>query len=723
MLAVDEGGLLIAEVGVGAETGGVVAVGRVVPKTGAVQVDPSIELDEDIFRGAVGAGEDGEGRAGLHHWNGGLVGVGHGSGAGGVAAIGEAFRIEGGVAIPAVLAGDGDAGNFFKPTGSGIGLIEGERGGRPEGGKLRGAVAEDEVASRGDNHRGEVGAVETAHVGATGVLVEIGVAEAVGETARLTRRGVVIHHHHHGDFVTGVTAAGGAVGVAVVASLESDEVAVGPAAFLNAAGEVVVDFENVGDAGIAELAEVSGVGVAREGATGFPERFRLVVAVRVNQAHAFPGHVVGVLPLLLGGKITIMAVGVGDAHALGKSACSWGIKPAQGCSWVAKYSIQLATKIVIDEPHTGVPVAAVAGRLAEVFAEDHGVVPGPFVFKDGVAMVGVAEAAGEVELALNAAEVAGVTAIFVGSALLAEKVVGDVFDGVEAQAVGLEAVDFVAGGADEVGADILGKGGLVRVDIILCLGGELGGGGVGAEFGAGPIDEDAEVGGGAVGVLVVLLGAGEVADEGVFGMGGSLAGAVIGVGGFVGDVDEVSQAEVLHLPTAVPIAGVVPFAVEAVLGFSEVKILGHHAGIDVDGGVFVVAGHVEGPVVHDVVEVDADAKAVGDLHHVEEFRLGAVAGADRIALVLGAKIERIPEVITDGETARAFGGGREPEGVVAGLGDLRHFLGEIGVGDVEELEHGLGANQIRQKQAEERRQERPSRAAGARQFHHICIQG
>ena len=137
-------------------------------------------------------------------------------------------------------------------------------------------------------------------------------------------------------------------------------------------------------------------------------------------------------------------------------------------------------------------------------------------------------------------------------------------------------------------------------------------------------------------VGVVLFGPLEIPDERVFDLVIALIGAVVGVGGFVGDVDEVGEAEVVNLPFGVPVPAVVPLAVEAVLGAAHMKILRHHARVNVDRGAFVVAGNIKGPVVHDVVEIDADAKAVGDFHHVEELRLGAVTGADRIALVFGA---------------------------------------------------------------------------------------
>ena len=85
----------------------------------------------------------------------------------------------------------------------------------------------------------------------------------------------------------------------------------------------------------------------------------------------------------------------------------------------------------------------------------------------------------------------------------------------------------------------------------------------------------------------------------------------------MGDIDQVGKSEILHLPSRSPIPAVVPLAVEAVLCFFKMEILGHHAGVGIDRGVFVVTRHIKGAVIHNVVEVDADAKAVGDFHHLK----------------------------------------------------------------------------------------------------------
>ena len=72
------------------------------------------------------------------------------------------------------------------------------------------------------------------------------------------------------------------------------------------------------------------------------------------------------------------------------------------------------------------------------------------------------------------------------------------------------------------------------------------------------------------------------------------------------------------------------------------EIFGHHAWVGIDRGVFIVTWHIKGAVIHNVVEVDADAKAVSDFHHFEQFRLGPVTSADGVTLILGTQIKWIP---------------------------------------------------------------------------------
>ena len=174
------------------------------------------------------------------------------------------------------------------------------------------------------------------------------------------------------------------------------------------------------------------VGVTREGTARLPERLGFVVAVGINKPHPLASHVVGVLPLHLGGEIAVVAVGMGHAHALGETAGSGRIKALQTGTRIAESAVEFRAKIVVDQTHAGVPVAAVAGRLAQMLTEDHGVVTRHLVFENGVAMVGVAEAAGQVELPLHPAEIAGIAGILAGSGLLAEKGIRHVLDRIKA---------------------------------------------------------------------------------------------------------------------------------------------------------------------------------------------------------------------------------------------------------------------------------------------------
>ena len=116
----------------------------------------------------------------------------------------------------------------------------------------------------------------------------------------------------------------------------------------------------------------------------------------------------------------------------------------------------------------------------------------------------------------------------------------------------------------------------------------------------------------------------------------------------MGDVDQVGEAEVLHLPGRVPIARIVPFSIEAILGDPQVEILRCHARVDVDGRALVVTRNIEGPVVHDVVEIDTDPEAVRGGDEGQQLCLGAIAGAHAAPLILTAEVKWIPKVVSDG---------------------------------------------------------------------------
>ena len=123
----------------------------------------------------------------------------------------------------------------------------------------------------------------------------------------------------------------------------------------------------------------------------------------------------------------------------------------------------------------------------------------------------------------------------------------------------------------------------------------------------------------------------------------------------------------------------------------QMKVLGDQAGIIIcrRAGAGII-GHGAGPVIHDVVEIDANAKAMRRLNHLNQLVLGAIQRGNRPLLVGTAQIKRVELVIADGKPAAVpLGRVGQPDAVVAGLGDLRHLLRHLGPGQLEQLQHRL----------------------------------
>jgi hypothetical protein len=152
-------------------------------------------------------------------------------------------------------------------------------------------------------------------------------------------------------------------------------------------------------------------------------------------------------------------------------------------------------------------------RLTEVLAENHGVVAASLVFEDRVAMVRVAETAGDIELTLDAAEIAGVAAVFARTGHHAKEIVRHVLDRIETETIGLGAVDFPTGRADKIGADVFDVSDAILHDVGLGVRTELLGRGRSPQGGTRAIDQPSEIDAVAVLVVVVLLGAVDIADE------------------------------------------------------------------------------------------------------------------------------------------------------------------------------------------------------------------
>ena len=188
-----------------------------------------------------------------------------------------------------------------------------------------------------------------------------------------------------------------------------------------------MDFQKVRNLWVAELAEEGRVGVAWECTAGLTEGFRLIVAVRVDQPHALAGKIHRVLQLPHGGVVAVMAIGVHDAKRRWETAASRCVQSRQGSRGVSEDIVEVRAQVVVHQAHARVPISRIAGRRAEVLAEDHRVIAPHLCVEDGISVVWIGKAARDVELPLDAAEVARIARVLVRPALLAEKIVGHVF--------------------------------------------------------------------------------------------------------------------------------------------------------------------------------------------------------------------------------------------------------------------------------------------------------
>ena len=170
------------------------------------------------------------------------------------------------------------------------------------------------------------------------------------------------------------------------------------------------------------------------------------------------------------------------------------------------------------------------------------------------------------------------------------------------------------------------------------------------------------------------------------------------VGTFVRDIDQPQQTQILHLPHVVVIANIADVAEEPAGDRAQMKVARDHAGINIRGNKFIVAGHLRAAMVHDVVEVNPQPEPMRDAHHFEEFVFCAVARANRSALVLVAEVKRIEEIVAHRKPAHGLGRRRQPKAGVTRLSDLRHLLRHLGPRLIEQLEHGLAAADGRESQ-------------------------
>ena len=683
VLAVIESRLLVAKEHVGGSFVPRRVVARIARRVRVrVQVDPAVELHQHVDGGTIHA---------RHEFQ--VRGHGHAGQAVGVRVIGRvrirhAVWIERRIAVRPVAADDGDGRNQLAV------LVKADRlptGILPQVGFLRTARREREVAARRNDHRADRRRVRIEAAAVGGVVVEVlvvhhrRVAERRRETARLAGLVVVVHHDQQ---YRPVRVAHAPV-LALVAPFVDDHVGIGPLRDMGGAGKAVMDADQVRDATIAPLPEISRVRVSRECPAALAERLRVPVAVGVNHRETAAGQIHRVVQLLVVGDIVVVALGVVHPevlpHLLAGNVVG-AVQARQAAPRVPEVVVERLVRARVDQPHAGRPVLVVRRRLAHVLAEHHQVVAavGLLRVEHGIAMiVPIDEAAGHVELPLGHAAIPRRAGILAAGILLSEEIRRHVLHRVEPQAVHLGLVHQPANGPHQVAADVFFEG--IRI-----LGDRVGG--------------DARVAESAVArwPVVVILGIVRVTDERDFGVRASLRRTEVAVGRLVRDVNQVGQVLVLHLPRVAPVLRVVPFPVEPLLGHAQVEILGQHAGIDVDRRVGVVAWNVERPVIHDVVEVHAHAEPMRRLDQTKKLFFRSIPGLDRASLVLAAEIEGVPEIVTHRRPAAALLRRRQPKRRVTDFGQLRNLLGNLFPGVVEELEQNLGTSPARKEQQREK---------------------
>lgn len=194
---------------------------------------------------------------------------------------------------------------------------------------------------------------------------------------------------------------------------------------------------------------------------------------------------------------------------------------------------------------------------------------------------------------------------------------------------------------------------------------------------------------GRVHVKLILTGLADVIEFGD-GTSGSRTEISIHASRLDREVNETAEGLILHIELIVVVLHARPVA-EKTSRSLEMKILRTQTGIECQRRVAVIPRHGERAMIHDIVEIYPDAKAMRRADQFLQLRLGAPVGRRGARLIQIAKIIWIKQIVADGIHAAAFCGWRQPERVVARLGDLRHFFCHVRPTQVEELEHRLGA--------------------------------
>ena len=392
-----------------------------------VQRHAAVQLEQHVVGRAVDVREERDVRRRRHARDGAEIMVGLRRRAGGIAAVGQAVGIEFLVAVGPVPA---LVGNRAGLLAVGVDLDRLAPAPLPELRFLGAAPGEREVARR---RHGDLD-LAVRHLvvelpAAVGILPQDGaVGERGGDFLVLARVPVLVHHEKQGR----------AVGVrhvpifALVAPFVGQDLVVAPAPELASARERVVQVHEVGNAQVAELPERPRVGVARERAAAFAERFGLPVAVGVDVRQPFAGQVDRVVQVLVVGHGVVVALGVIDAQRLAELDALDVVGSLQQAQIPPRQVVQGLVRLGVQQAHAGGEVVRVRRRLAHVLAEDHQRRPRQADVEHARAVVFLAEAARLVELPLRLADVAGGTRILVSRPLFAEEIGRHVLDRVQA---------------------------------------------------------------------------------------------------------------------------------------------------------------------------------------------------------------------------------------------------------------------------------------------------
>ena len=655
--ALHERRLLISQKDVVRKRGRIVA--HVAQRVGRrVQVHAAIETEQDIVRRTIHPRHKGEIRRPGHARQVDRIGK--------VRRVGvrQPVGVESRIAVGSVLADHPDGVRHLAV------LVDRDRfaaKARPHRGRIRILVAKDEIAAGRHRHALQRGSVRVEPPAVPGIVVEISIrsvgaaprvreAHVAGDVPRLPVGIVVVQHHQHRHLV-GIRAAT----LPPIQTLPRHVVGIAPHAALIAPAKLLVAVQQIGHAPVVPLAQIGGVRPARKGPAALPQRLGMMVAVRVQQPQPGAQEIKRMLQLLAGRIVVVVTLRMHHPRLGGKPAVARGIVTCQPVPHAAQPVVQLVAKIVVHQPHARGPIAIIPRRRAQVLAKQHRVVARHLRAETTVAVIApVAVAVRHVELPLRIAAIPrAARVVVVGS----EEIVRHMLHRVQPQTVHLRPVHQPAHAPaqiaphilrEETGAlrDQVGRQPVVRAkaDVEISVGV------------ARPVP-GIPLGGRHVGVRhpVVEFRIVRMPHKTGLGIIVALVHSKIVVGRFMRNVNQVGQPEVHHLPRAGPVPAVVPLPVEAILRHPDMEILRHHARIHIHRCALVVPRHIEGPVVHDVVQIHPDAKAVGGLDQIQQVGFRAIPRRHAAPVPRTAQIKRIAQIIAYGQPSAAFGRRRQPQ--------------------------------------------------------------